>query len=543
MKRIIFMLAFTFFVFSSQMIVHANNQAPITVFIDGKKQTYDQPPVLLNGRTMVPMRGIFEALGTQVYYNASTKTIYADNYGMQIKMPLGNKTVNVNGKLITLDVEPRILNNRTLVPLRFVSESLGADVDWNSANKTIQIKTYSNNPVELNKALVAGNFPLMEKWVKGGTDPNSALNTALETGNVEGLRNLFKLGADSLEIDPLYPYLKDPRYREVILPYALGERLEEYGPKRKQFTTYQDTYYAGVPESTILKTEAFQLAALTQMNIQNLSTVVFTFPKKVQGFNLYRMMDEKHKGVGIAMPTGYVFQDPRETNWEFRSNNEQELMAYFTLYLNGKTAFGVRKAKRNTEPLYVQSVREKNAYQIEMVLSGKATAETVLNKDHYMIMNQQGEELRIKDITYEKAQYDEVATFTLEQPLIGENKLYFYVNGLEDSNQNKFNSYQTFFYVNDTKRPEFAPSIQVPAKSFEVTDGHITSMTLRFTEPLRNINVRIDGKVYEYQIDGASSEVKIDNLWLESNPDNSFYLECWDGAGNRSSIVTPFVDK
>lgn len=111
----------------------------IKVLLDGKEVSFDQPPVLDEGRTLVPLRAIFEALGGAVSWDDSTKTIKAAKGGTEIIMQIGNQNMSVNGNNITLDVPPKIINGRSLVPVRAVAEGFSAGVDWEDSSKTVFI--------------------------------------------------------------------------------------------------------------------------------------------------------------------------------------------------------------------------------------------------------------------------------------------------------------------------------------------------------------------------------------------------------------------
>ncbi|MFE1242971.1 stalk domain-containing protein [Fictibacillus sp. NPDC058756] len=118
---------------------HTSAASAPTVSINGVKQVYDQPPVIHNGRTLVPLRGIFEKLGATVQWHQSTQTITAVKGDIDVWLKLGSKNVKVNGVSKTIDVPAQAINGRTLVPLRFVSEVFGAQVSWNSATNRIDI--------------------------------------------------------------------------------------------------------------------------------------------------------------------------------------------------------------------------------------------------------------------------------------------------------------------------------------------------------------------------------------------------------------------
>lgn len=122
-------------------------EAPaITVTIDGARLSCDTPPIIEGGRALVPLRAIFEALGAQVDWDGKTRTVTGRKGSTTIKLVIGQKTANVNGRAVTLDVPGKIAGGRTLVPLRFVGESLGAAVEWDGAKRMVVISTTGAAP-------------------------------------------------------------------------------------------------------------------------------------------------------------------------------------------------------------------------------------------------------------------------------------------------------------------------------------------------------------------------------------------------------------
>jgi hypothetical protein len=113
---------------------------PIGVVINDQPQYYDVPPMMVNGRVMVPMRGIFEALGAQVSWDGAQRTVTAARGESQMRLTVGNQWAMVNGKTTMLDTPPRMEQSRVLVPLRFVSESLGAEVKWDGPGRQVLIQ-------------------------------------------------------------------------------------------------------------------------------------------------------------------------------------------------------------------------------------------------------------------------------------------------------------------------------------------------------------------------------------------------------------------
>lgn len=101
-------------------------------------------PFIKDGRTMVPLRFIAEAFGAQVEWIPETKginiTLNLKSAVHTIGLQVGNPTAIVDGQVVTLDVAPVIVNGRTFVPLRFVAEAFGAKVDWNSLYQVVTIE-------------------------------------------------------------------------------------------------------------------------------------------------------------------------------------------------------------------------------------------------------------------------------------------------------------------------------------------------------------------------------------------------------------------
>ncbi|MDK2888480.1 MAG: hypothetical protein PWP72_1358 [Thermoanaerobacter sp.] len=102
----------------------------VPVYLNGERLFFDVPPLMDNGRTLVPMRRIFEALGAEVSWNEETRTVTATRGERTVSLALGQKEAVVNGKTLPLDAPARAVEGRTMVPLRFVGEALGAAVTW-----------------------------------------------------------------------------------------------------------------------------------------------------------------------------------------------------------------------------------------------------------------------------------------------------------------------------------------------------------------------------------------------------------------------------
>lgn len=129
---------------TAAITVPVSAQAP-TVFLDGVQLTFDAEPFIENDRTLVPMRAIFEAMGATILWDQQTLTVMGvkDDNGTKkvVTLQIGTPTAFVNSDPIVLDVPAKVVSDRTFVPLRFISESLDADVQWDGDAQSVIITT------------------------------------------------------------------------------------------------------------------------------------------------------------------------------------------------------------------------------------------------------------------------------------------------------------------------------------------------------------------------------------------------------------------
>lgn len=115
----------------------------IKVFINGDQQSFSPQPLIENGSTLVPMRAFFEALGADIQWYGSSKTVVGKRGNVTVKLIINQRTAQVNDKNVTLSQQGKIINNSTFIPLRFVGEALGDLVAWNGKESTITITSES----------------------------------------------------------------------------------------------------------------------------------------------------------------------------------------------------------------------------------------------------------------------------------------------------------------------------------------------------------------------------------------------------------------
>ena len=142
MKKLVSLLLICIMVLSFS--AHAMD---ITVFVDDTKIEFDVPPTSESGRTLVPMRYIFEALGAEVDWIAEDNKVVATKDDTTIELVLGSNIMLKNGEEIVLDVPAKAIEGRTLVPVRAISEALDAKVDWIGEEFKVDIKSASKDIV------------------------------------------------------------------------------------------------------------------------------------------------------------------------------------------------------------------------------------------------------------------------------------------------------------------------------------------------------------------------------------------------------------
>lgn len=109
------------------------------VALNGKPVSFTVSPRMVNNRLLVPLRSVFEAIGSTIKWNQATQTASISRHNLAIIMPINSTTATVNGKAWKLDVPAQVTQQQILVPLRFVAESLGGCVGWDSDINTVYI--------------------------------------------------------------------------------------------------------------------------------------------------------------------------------------------------------------------------------------------------------------------------------------------------------------------------------------------------------------------------------------------------------------------
>lgn len=128
-------------------VVQVSADENISLTVNGEKVETQVPPTIIDGRTMVPVRDIFEACGAKVNWDANTKTITGEKGNTTVVMQIDSNMLFINEDVTEMDATPVIIDGRTLAPARYVAESFGGIVDWDAENKVVMIDVTDDEEV------------------------------------------------------------------------------------------------------------------------------------------------------------------------------------------------------------------------------------------------------------------------------------------------------------------------------------------------------------------------------------------------------------
>jgi len=293
------------------LLAITSGMAAIQVEVNGRPLSFRVPPTRANGRTMVPLRGIFESLGAQVNWDADTSTITATKGTTDVQLSIGDPRATVNRRTVLLDAPAMILNGSTMVPVRFVSEALGADVKWFEATQTVSITTgqdvvvappAATEPAEQRQTMVVPQgtvIPVrLDKALSSATDvqggPVTVTVRSAYDGDaefprgtkIEGVVSAVQRAGDG------QPGMLDLSFREVLLPN--GQRASAGGS------------LSSLDEKTVMQTSDGRLAARDRKSNDRLKFIGIG-----AGAGLLLGKWQKHtlEGTLLGAAAGYLYSE------------------------------------------------------------------------------------------------------------------------------------------------------------------------------------------------------------------------------------------
>lgn len=199
----------------------------VTIKINNTAVSFDTPPVIESGRTLVPLRKVFEVINAEVVWAEKDQTVTVTKGEKKILVTVGNDGAYVDKTLHKLDVKPKIMGSRVYVPLRFILEALDAKVAWSGADNEVLIFTHKSADKTLLRSLQEGGVTLYWHTDFGGTKQSFVSDTPDLSGSVIG-----KNTATSIKVAPgwyaiLYQY---PNYRGKYQVFTAdsGNLLKEW---------------------------------------------------------------------------------------------------------------------------------------------------------------------------------------------------------------------------------------------------------------------------------------------------------------------------
>jgi flavodoxin len=176
--------------------------------VNGAEKSIDAAPVIENGRTLLPVRAVVEEMGGNVSWNSESKQATLNNDENTIILTIDSQTAVLNNEEKLLDTSPVIIDGRTFLPIRFIAESFGYNVEWNDTDKEIVI---SNNKVT---DLI--ETPQAVETTTEETTQNTLIVYFSRTNTTKALADKIhdKIGGDIAVITPVVPYPED--YDECI---------------------------------------------------------------------------------------------------------------------------------------------------------------------------------------------------------------------------------------------------------------------------------------------------------------------------------------
>lgn len=126
---------------------HDYTLAPITLYVNGEVvETKIMPPVQIDSRVLVPAREVFEPLGAAVEWKSYEKKIYVSYKDSLMILEPDKQEVWLDGNTVTLDVPAKIINDKIMVPLRFIGENIGLGVEWKGEDRSVHITEGESTP-------------------------------------------------------------------------------------------------------------------------------------------------------------------------------------------------------------------------------------------------------------------------------------------------------------------------------------------------------------------------------------------------------------
>lgn len=292
----------------------ANAQAQnIRVDLDGQNLA-GEPPIRQAGRVLVPLRGIFEALGAEVKFDSATKAIRAQRDSTIVELTLGQTLARVAGKSIQLEVPALVQQGKTFVPLRFVAEAFGAQVSWDGPNSRVSITSASEpgfNPnIDLPRLTVGHQGGILKVWDRArqkevfhrGIDDRSIAR--YDSTSRDQLFAALAIDPSRLQFEGERLMARTPTKEAIALLGAIGSHPDlspAFRARLQDFVSRQMSLHQDV---VIRRQSLLALAIMDQPQAQTVEAVTGAFERSSNLWETFPVQQffEYHSGQVRALP-------------------------------------------------------------------------------------------------------------------------------------------------------------------------------------------------------------------------------------------------
>lgn len=258
-------------------------ESEVKVVVDGNPVVFeDQEPVLENGRTLVPLRATFNALGAEVDWMAETSTVFANKRLKSISLKIDDTKMFVDGKEKELEVPAKLINGRTMIPLRAVAEALDTKVGWNAETLTVNIESKQGDVKVTDKVVsevikdeitgqelldISYAYPQFEEKIEFLANLNKEYNQIADN-YIENVK------AKDLEIAKEFL-----EYGAEVLPFESKHYFDIIYNKNNRLSILESTvsYLGGTHPSTIWESKNYDVVLGKEIEL------IDVFPDKTQG--------------------------------------------------------------------------------------------------------------------------------------------------------------------------------------------------------------------------------------------------------------------
>ncbi len=224
--KLLLIIAIAFIPLINSNPVYAQKDCPITIKLNGDKICFDVPPILVNGKVLIPLEQMAGALGMDVITNTKTKEITLARENCQINIKLGSEKAKVNGKNVQMNVCPEYLNNCLLIPVDFIADCIKAKLVWDKECNVIFVNEYEplypvyrlNNGKVLETAYIDVNGKITIPYMKGvGGEFHDGLATLYT----------YRYSSEVLDKARLYGYINTKGQMVIPQKYRYANQFSE----------------------------------------------------------------------------------------------------------------------------------------------------------------------------------------------------------------------------------------------------------------------------------------------------------------------------